>query len=246
MFLFGKIFTSQYLCYLATFAYQTQRSLCRTNRGSHCWVITWKASFSNAKERKFCIWRATGGAGWSQPVWDTYGWDDTALEPGQARLGAGSQYSRSPGKAFELPPDLPFISRMKYLPRGFSMAPPECVSESEEQEGFVVSEQNHQTTFALLIFFLEVSAWPGRFFSAWKGLKGGEVVGYILTALLTHPRGCCRQILERVSGCRWKSKDFLQDGAGEGSGRGSSHTESCSKDLEGEREINTNIFQEES
>lgn len=130
------------------------------------------------------------------------------------------------------------------------MAPPECVSESEEQEDFVVSEQNHQTTLAVPIFFLEVSAWPGRFFSTWKGLKGAEVVGYILTALLTHPSGCCRHILERVSGCPKphplpESKDFLQEGAGEGSGRGSSPTESCSKDLEGEREINTNIFQEQ-
>lgn len=75
------------------------------------------------------------------------------------------------------------------------MAPPECDSESEQQNHFVVSQQNHQTTFSVVIFFLEISAWPGGFFSTWKGLKGSEVVGCILAALLTHPLGRCRQIL---------------------------------------------------
>lgn len=210
-----------------------------------------KTIFSNAKERKFCIWRAAeerlGGpsqrgtrmAGMTQP----WSW---------ARLGL-EQAANIPGlleKLFNCPLILPFVSRMKYRPRGFSTAPPECDSESEEQGGFVVSEQSRQTTFAVPVFFLQVSAWPGRFFSAWEGWKASEVVGYILTALLTHPPACCRQILEHVSGCPIpcnlpESKDFLQEGGGEASGRGSSPTESCSKDLEGEREINTNIFQEE-
>lgn len=61
-----------------------------------------KPIFSNAKERKFCIWGATWDAGWSQPAWDMYVWDDTALELGQAQLGAGSQYPRA-GKALNCP-----------------------------------------------------------------------------------------------------------------------------------------------
>lgn len=93
------------------------------------------------------------------------------------------------------------------------MVPHECGSESEEQKGFVVSEQTHQTTFPVLIFFLEISAWPGGFFLTWKGLKAAEVVGCILPALLTHPLGCCRQILECGSVCPNlpEAKDSLQE-----------------------------------
>lgn len=80
---------------------------------------TLKTIFSNAKERKFCIWRAAGEAGWSQPAWDTYGWDDTALELGQAQLGTGSQYSRSPGKAFQTAPRFAFHFQDEISALGF-------------------------------------------------------------------------------------------------------------------------------
>lgn len=42
-----------------------------------------------------------------------------------------------------------------------------------------------------------------------------------------------------------ESKDFLQESGGKASGRGSNPTEGYSKDLEGEREINSSLFQEE-
>lgn len=125
-----------------------------------------KIIFSNAKERKFCVWKAAGDDGWSQAAWDTYGWDDTALEPGQARLGAGSQYSRSPAKAFDcslISLSFPGQNIGPEVSSPALMAPPERDSEAEEQKDFVVSEQNNQTTFSVLIFFLEISAWPGGF-----------------------------------------------------------------------------------
>lgn len=102
MFLFGKIFTSHYLCYLATFAYQHTERLVLNKSRQPLLANNLKPIFSNAKERKFCIWGATGDAGWSQPAWDMYVWDDTALELGQAQLGAGSQYPRA-GKALNCP-----------------------------------------------------------------------------------------------------------------------------------------------